>query len=58
MSRRDGDVSVYRNQEGTDIIKSEFTLGPLSLEVTKTVSNFILIYKLLLKIQILKMYTQ
>jgi len=34
--KRDGDVSVYRNQEGTDIIKSEFTLGPLSLEVTKT----------------------
>ena len=49
MSRRDGDVSVYRNQEGTDIIKSEFTLGPLSLEVTKTVSNFILNFNYLLK---------
>lgn len=37
--RRHGSVQVFKNEEGTDIIRSEFTIGPLTLEVTKSIKG-------------------
>merc|ERR1719468_604533 len=37
--KRHGDVKVYKNSEGHEIIHSEFFIGPLSLEVTKSTNG-------------------
>lgn len=37
--KRHGDVKVFKNSEGQEIIHSEFFIGPLSLEVTKSTNG-------------------